>query len=85
MAFWWLLDIGVEPKLLTWEEIVDKGLSPQDYPHPALLRRRDLPADRALRRATSMTALERYLKAGGCLAALPSLPWPFYRDENGQP
>jgi len=28
-------------------------------------------------------ALEKYLKDGGCLAALPSLPWPFYYDESG--
>jgi glycoprotein endo-alpha-1,2-mannosidase len=32
MAFWWLLDLGVEPKLLTWEGMVVDGLQPQDYP-----------------------------------------------------
>ena len=84
MAFWWLLDLGVQPKLLTWPEIVEKGLSPKDYPLVLYC------AGEMYQRTVHNTgdvdaALEKYLKEGGCLAALPSLPWPFYRDANGQP
>ena len=84
MAFWWLLDIGVEPKLLTWEGIVADGLQPRDY--PILL----YCAGETYRRTVRATgdvdeALFRYQQAGGCLVALPSLPWPFYRDETGKP
>ncbi len=83
MAFWWLLDLGVEPKLLTWTGIVDEGLSPKECPIVLYC------AGEAYRRTVHETgdvdaALEKYLRNGGCLAALPSLPWPFYYDENGQ-
>ncbi len=83
MAFWWLLDIGVEPALLTWEQVVGSDLTPASY--PILLNC----AHEGYRRTVHQTndvdaALIAYLKAGGCLAALSSGPWPFYRDENGQ-
>ena len=84
MAFWWLLDLGVEPKLLTWTEIVDQGLSPKDF--PIVLYCAGETYQRTVHTTGDVdTALESYLKEGGCLVALPSLPWPFYRDENGQP
>jgi hypothetical protein len=83
MAFWWLLDIGIEPKLLTWEGLVNDGISPKD--HPILL----YCAGETYRRTVQTTgdvdeALLRYQQGGGCLVALPSLPWPFYYDETGQ-
>jgi hypothetical protein len=84
MAFWWLLDIGVEPVTLTWEQVVGNDLTPASY--PILLYCSGEGYRRTVREANDVdAALVRYLKAGGCLAALPSLPWPFYRDENGQP
>jgi hypothetical protein len=84
MAFWWLLDIGVEPKLLTWEGIVANGLKPQDY--PIVLYCAGETYQRTVRTTGDVDeALIRYQQAGGCLVALPSLPWPFYRDETGKP
>jgi glycoprotein endo-alpha-1,2-mannosidase len=82
MAFWWLLDIGVEPNLLTWEQVVD-DLNPKD--DPILL----YCSAEGYRRTVHSTndvddALVGYLADGGCLVAVPSGPWPFYRDENGQ-
>ena len=64
MAFWWLLDIGVEPKLLTWEGIVADGLRPQDYPIVLYC------AGETYRRTVRTTgdvdeALIRYQQAGG--------------------
>ena len=83
MAFWWLLDIGVEPKLLTWEGIVANGIKPQDY--PILLYCAGETYQRTVRTTGDVDdALVRYQQAGGCLVALPSLPWPFYRDETGK-
>ena len=83
MAFWWLLDVGVEPKLVTWEGIVTEGLKPQD--HPILLYCTGETYQRTVRTTGDVDeALVRYQQAGGCLVALPSLPWPFYRDETGK-
>jgi hypothetical protein len=84
MAFWWLLDIGVEPKLLTWEGIVADGIKPRN--HPILLYCAGETYQRTVRTTGDVDeALVRYQQAGGCLVALPSLPWPFYRDETGKP
>jgi hypothetical protein len=83
MAFWWLLDIGVEPQLLTWEQVVGSDLTPANY--PILLYCSGEGYRRTVHEANDVdAALVRYLSAGGCLAALPSGPWPFYRDENGR-
>ncbi|MCX5646950.1 MAG: glycoside hydrolase family 99-like domain-containing protein [Phycisphaerae bacterium] len=83
MAFWWLLDLGVEPKLLTWDGIVASGIKPQDY--PILLYCAGETYQRTVRTTGDVDeALIRYEQAGGCLVALPSLPWPFYRDETGK-
>jgi hypothetical protein len=84
MAFWWLLDIGVEPTTLTWEQVVGSDLTPANY--PILLYCAGESYRRTVRETGDVdAALEHYLKAGGCLAALPSLPWPFYYDETGKP
>jgi glycoprotein endo-alpha-1,2-mannosidase len=83
MAFWWLLDLGVEPKLLTWDGIVANGIKPQDY--PILLYCAGETYQRTVRTTGDVDeALVRYQQAGGCLVALPSLPWPFYYDETGK-
>ena len=83
MAFWWLLDLGVAPKLMTWEGIVANGIKPQDY--PILLCCAGETYQRTVRTTGDVDdALIRYQQAGGCLVALPSLPWPFYRDETGK-
>ncbi|MCU0916705.1 MAG: glycoside hydrolase family 99-like domain-containing protein [Planctomycetes bacterium] len=81
MAFWWLLEIGVTPKMLTWEGLVADGIRPQDY--PILLYCAGETYQRTVRTTGDVDeALIRYQQAGGCLAALPSLPWPFYYDET---
>lgn len=83
MAFWWLLDIGIEPLSLTWEQVVGSDLTPANY--PILLYCSGEGYRRTVRETGDVdAALIGYLKAGGCLAALPSGPWPFYYDETGQ-
>ncbi|HNS21091.1 MAG TPA: hypothetical protein PKH24_11365 [Sedimentisphaerales bacterium] len=81
MAFWWLLDLGVDLELVTWEQVVS-GLSAQQYPMLLYC------AGERYRRTVQTTgdvdeAIVGYQKAGGCLVALPSQPWPFYYDEAG--
>ncbi|MBP7053335.1 MAG: hypothetical protein KBE65_20190 [Phycisphaerae bacterium] len=81
MAFWWLLDLGVDLELVTWEQVVS-GLSARQC--PILL----YCTGERYRRTVQTTgdvdeALIRYQRGGGCLVALPSLPWPFYYDETG--
>jgi hypothetical protein len=82
MAFGWLLDIEAPIEVLTWEKIV-VGLNPQRY--PILLYAGGEGYRSSIHRPGDVDdALKKYLAAGGCLAALPSLPWPFYYDENGK-
>jgi hypothetical protein len=83
MGFWWLLDLGVDMELLIWEDIVGRDLTPQKY--PVLLYCAGERYRRTVRRDGDVDdALAAYLKAGGFLVALPSMPWPFYYDESGQ-
>jgi hypothetical protein len=82
-AFWWLSDIGINMKVLTWDEIAKGNLAPQTY--QTLL----YCAGEHYRRSVNRTgdvddALLAYLKEGGCLAFLPSLPSPFFYDQSGQ-
>jgi len=82
MAFWWLLDLGVTPDNLTWEDVAG-GLKLQQY--PILLHCGGESYRRSVRRVGDVDAgLVSYLKTGGCIAFLPSGPWPFYYDENHQ-
>jgi glycoprotein endo-alpha-1,2-mannosidase len=83
MAFWWLLDIGIEPVTLTWEQVVGNDFSVANY--PVLLYCAGETYLRTVRETGDVDeALMRYLQAGGCLVALPSGPWPFYYDETGK-
>jgi glycoprotein endo-alpha-1,2-mannosidase len=83
MGFWWLLDLGVDMKLLTWEDVVGDGLTPQNY--AVLLYCAGEHYQRTVRRDGDVDdALAAYLKAGGFLVALPAMPWPFYYDNAGQ-
>ncbi|OHB62733.1 MAG: hypothetical protein A2Y76_10275, partial [Planctomycetes bacterium RBG_13_60_9] len=82
-AFWWLLDLGIEPQMLTWEQLVDNNLTPASC--PILLYCSGEQYRRTVREPNDVDgALVRYLNAGGCLVTLPSEPWPFYYDENNQ-
>jgi glycoprotein endo-alpha-1,2-mannosidase len=83
MGFWWLLDLGVDMKLLTWEDVAGDDLTPQNY--PVLLYCAGEHYRRTVRRDGDVDdALAAYLKAGGFLVALPAMPWPFYYDNAGQ-
>jgi glycoprotein endo-alpha-1,2-mannosidase len=82
-AFWWLLDLGVRPQPLTWEQVVSDDLTPANY--PILLYCSGEQYSRTVTQTGDVDdALSRYLSEGGCLVALPSQPWPFYYDENKQ-
>ena len=83
MAFWWLMDLGIAMDVLSWEDVVGGKLTPEK--HPLLL----YCCGEHYRRTVNKTgdvdeALAGYLKAGGFLAVLPGLPWPFYYDENNK-
>ena len=83
MAFWWLMDLGVAMEVLTWDDIVTGNLTPQKY--PVLLYCSGEHYRRTVHKTGDVDdALVSYLRAGGCLAALPGLPWPFYYDEKGR-
>jgi len=83
MAFWWLLDVGVDVEILSWEEVAGGGLRPDK--HRVLLYCAGERYRRTVKKSGDVDdALAGYLKAGGCLAVLPALPWPFYYDRDGK-
>jgi hypothetical protein len=81
-AFWWLREVGLDTKILSWEDVAD-GVSPGEYVLFAYCG-----GERYRRTVKEVgdvdDALADYLKAGGALAVLPSLPWPFYYDQDGK-
>jgi glycoprotein endo-alpha-1,2-mannosidase len=83
MAFWWLMDSGVAMDVLTWEDVVGGKLTPENY--PVLVYCCGEHYRRTVNKSGDVDdALAGYLKAGGFLAVLPGLPWPFYYDENNK-
>ena len=82
MAFWWLLDAGVDVEILSWEQVAG-GVDPAK--HQVLLYCAGEHYRRTVNRPGDVDdALAAYLKAGGSLAVLPALPWPFYYDQDGK-
>ncbi len=82
MAFWWLLDLGVTPDNLSWEDIAEPQ-RPQQY--FILLYCGGEQYRRSVHSVGDIdAALVNYLKTGGYIAFLPSKPWPCYYDENNQ-
>lgn len=80
MAFWWLRDVGIDTKILSWEDVAD-GVYPGEY--PVLLYCGGEHYRRTVKSVGDVDdALADYLKAGGRLAVLPSMPWPFYYDKD---
>jgi len=83
MALWWLLDLGLDTGTLTWQDLAGGNLTAQKY--PVLLYCAGEHYHRSVHRTGDVDdALVKYLQEDGCLMVLPSLPWPFYYDENGQ-
>jgi hypothetical protein len=82
-AFWWLLDLGAHVEILSWEDVVKGRLMPQEY-QIALYCAGERYRRTVSREGDVDDALAAYVKAGGCLAALPALPLPFYYDQDGK-
>jgi hypothetical protein len=81
MAFWWLLDMGVDVQSLTWDQVVDGTLER----FPVVLYCAGEQFRQSVREGSDVDrALQRYLKRGGLILFLPSLPWPIYYDEHGR-
>ncbi len=83
IAFWWLLDLGVDTKALTWQDVAGGELAVRNY--PVLLYGAGEHYCRSVSKAGDVDdALTGYLGTGGFLLVLPSKPWPFYYDQDGQ-
>jgi glycoprotein endo-alpha-1,2-mannosidase len=82
-AFWWLRDTLIrDVEILSWEQVAG-GVDPARY--QVLLYCGGEHYRRTVKRAGDVDdALAAYLKAGGSLAVLPALPWPFYYDQDGK-
>jgi len=80
-AFWWLLGVKSDVRILTWEEIA-AGALVQDSVDLLLYC-----TGETYRRTVQTTgdvdaAILAYLQAGGSMAVLPYQPMPFFYDEN---
>ncbi len=81
-AFWWLLELGVNVELLSWEDIAAGKLASEKC--NLLLYGSGEHYRRTVKGTGDVEkAIGAYLKAGGFLLFLPSKPWPFYYDEDG--
>ena len=79
-AAFWLIDAGLAVSELSWADVADPAVfNPATM--PLVLHAGD---ETYARTGTSgddvVSALQRYLAAGGFLVSLPHQPFPFYRD-----
>ncbi len=81
MAFWWLHELGVAVDVLTWEQVARGELVRGRY-EMALYCGGEHYSRTVSREGDVDDALVRYLGGGGTLVAAPSLPWPFYYDQD---
>jgi glycoprotein endo-alpha-1,2-mannosidase len=80
-AVWWLIDMGVKFRFLTWEEVVSPNFDAKHY--ALLLYASDESYQRTVKSEGDVDkAIQQYLASGGFLLTLPSSPIPFYYDEN---
>ncbi len=83
-AYFWLAELGVRPQRVTWEQLVFKPLDPAHQ--PILLYAAGEHYRRTVKAEGDVdAAIERYQRAGGLLAVMPSQPMPFYLDEKNRP
>jgi len=81
---WPLLDIGVRPASLSWEQVA--GFQRSTVKEiPVIIYASDEGYRQTVNRAGDVDeAIRRYLSGGGCLVVLPAGPTPFYCNELGQ-
>ncbi len=85
-APYWLLDCGLRVRELAWADLLDPGsFNPRTF--PLLLNAGDEHYLGTVREPGDVKrALQDYLRQGGFLVAIPTLPWPFYYDDKtGKP
>ncbi|MFQ3611715.1 MAG: hypothetical protein SNJ72_09525 [Fimbriimonadales bacterium] len=81
-ALHWLIQVGLTIEPLEMEELIDpQKLQPQRLPLLVYAGGESYPT-RVRSEGDVDRALLAYLRAGGCLLALPSEPLPLYYDEN---
>ena len=83
-AAFWLADVGVDLKELSWGDLLDPAiLNPKKFPfllyaggehYVGTLKKQD----------DVVQALERYMNEGGFLIAIPLQPFPFYYDDSAK-
>jgi hypothetical protein len=80
----WLADVGIELKELTWQDVLDPQLDAERL--PMLLYAGDEHYVRTVHQdGDVISALQRYLSSGGLLMAFSHQPYPFFYDETGRP
>ncbi len=82
-AFWWLLNVKPDVRILTWEEIA-AGTLVQDPVDLLLYCTGETYQRTVLTTGDVDEAILAYLQAGGSMAVLPYQPMPFFYDENRQ-
>jgi hypothetical protein len=84
LAFWWLVaDVGANVQEVAWRDVAAGKLTPAQY--PILLYAGGEHCRRSVAKPGDVDeAIRRYLQDGGWLVAVPSLPWPFFYDEENK-
>jgi len=77
-ALWFLLNMGVMPTMLKWEQAADETfLDPKRFPI-VLYASGEKYQPTARDENDVLKALQRYVRSGGVLAVMPSQPMPFH-------
>jgi hypothetical protein len=84
-AFWFLAaDVRADVRSVTWADVAAGRVTPQRF--PLLLYAAGEEYRTTVDREGDVDAgLAAYLKAGGFLLVMPSRPWPFFRNADGEP
>ena len=84
-AVWWLIGIGAKLTVLDWEQVVDQQrFNPQNF--PIVLYGGGEGYRTTVREQNDvLKSLQRYVRDGGSLVVMPSMPMPFHYDETRSP
>jgi hypothetical protein len=84
-AVWWLIGMGAKLTVLDWEQVIDQQrFNPQNF--PIVLYGGGEGYRTTVREQNDvLKSLQRYVRDGGSLVVMPSMPMPFHYDETRSP
>jgi hypothetical protein len=84
-AVWWLIGMDAKLTVLDWEQVVDQQrFNPQNFPI-VLYGGGEGYRTTVREQSDVLKSLQRYIRDGGFLVVMPSMPMPFHYDETRSP